>query len=76
MQLCTVQVRNKQTTYMSTRKPAGTQRPVINSPTPPYLFFFFRREAWEGSFSDKPKSNYKSAVLLDPMDTQTLLQKF
>lgn len=37
--------------------------------------FFFRREAWEGSFSDKPKTNHKSAVLMDPTETQTLLQK-
>jgi len=39
------------------------------------IFFSFRREAWEWPFSDKPKSNDKSAVLLDPTETRTLLQK-
>lgn len=39
---------------MSTREVAVTQRPVTNTPTLPDISFF-GREAWEVSFSDKPK---------------------
>lgn len=62
-------IRNKGTTYRSTKKRAGTQRSVKNSPIPPNFFFPPEKP---GKGHSMMKTNDKSAVLLKPTEKQTL----